>query len=425
MTAADENETSTDYSNETPYGWVVVFASFFIIATGLASNYLVVVGIKPMAAEFGWPRWIPSAAYSAIALGSGIGGVFVGMYADKRSIGGPLLIAAFSIGLGAILVSRVTDAFSMLFFCAVVIGFFGNGAAFSPLTANITRWFDRRRGLAVAIVTCGQSLAGAAWAPLFRFGIEEYGWRQTWLAYGAFAVCVLVPLSFLMWRKPPNVAPGTAPPVERHRIDSALPPLLLQIVLALAIIGCCVAMAMPIVQIVSYCSDLGFGLDNGAKMLSVLLGCSVASRLAFGWLSDRIGGLQTIAISSVLQASALVLFAFVDSMTGLYLVSGLFGLVFGGIVPAYALATRQLFPVAQAAGRIGVIFLAGYLGMAAGGFLGGFVFDQTGDYRIAFLVGVMFNLANLVFICLIFLSRRRPDREPSVGGRPVRVPSAA
>jgi MFS family permease len=191
---------------------------------------------------------------------------------------------------------------------------------------------------------------------------------------------------------PPPVAAGAKPPPERHAVESRFHPLLAQGLLCLAIIGCCVAMAMPLVHIAAYCSDLGFGLDRGAQMLSLLLACGFASRLLFGVISDRIGGLKTILVGAAMQASALALYTFVDSLTGLYLVSALFGLVFGGIVPSYALATRQLFPASQAAARIGVIFMAGYIGTGGGGFLGGVIFDLTLDYKLAFLTGVIFNL---------------------------------
>jgi len=183
--------------------------------------------------------------------------------------------------------------------------------------------------------------------------------------------------------------------------------MVVQGLLCFAIIGCCVAMAMPLVHIAAYCSDLGFGLDQGAQMLSVLLACGFVSRMVFGWISDKIGGLMTIFIGASLQALALTLFAFIDSLMGLYLVSALFGLVFGGIVPSYALATRQLFPARQAAARIGVIFMAGYIGMGGGGFLGGVIFDLTLDYKLAFLTGVVFNIVNLLCLSLLLISRQK------------------
>lgn len=397
-------------SVETPYGWVILAASLVVITAAVASNYLVVIGIKPMAEAMGWPRWVTSSAYSVMAIGSGIGGIFVGLWADKRGIGLPLVLAGCSMATGAILISQNDDPVLLVVICFVFLGVCGNGAVFSPLIANATRWFDRRRGIAVAIVMGGQNLAGALWSPTFEIGFQEIGWRQTWLIYGVLVGCVVVPVSFVLQRRAPQAAEGATPPAERHAIESRFSPLVVQGLLCFAIIGCCVAMAMPLVHIAAYCSDLGFGLDRGAQMLSLLLACGFVSRLVFGWISDRIGGLMTIFIGAGLQCLALAFYTFIDTLTGLYLVSALFGLVFGGIVPSYALATRQLFPARQAAARIGVIFMAGYIGMASGGFAGGVIYDVTLDYQLAFMTGVIFNLTNLICLSLLLLSRNKPQQ---------------
>ncbi len=394
-------------SIETPYGWVILVASLATITAAVASNYLVIIGIKPMAEAMDWPRWVTSSAYSVMAIGSGIGGIFVGLYADKRGIGGPLALAGVSMAVGGILISQNSDPVLLILICFVFLGLFGNGAVFSPLIANTTRWFDRRRGIAVAIVMGGQNLAGAIWSPAFEMGFQEIGWRQTWLIYGLLVGLVIVPVSLVLRRRPPQVAAGATPPPERHAIESRLSPLMVQGLLCFAIIGCCIAMAMPLVHIAAYCSDLGFGLDQGAQMLSLLLACGFVSRLVFGWVSDRIGGLMTIFVGAGMQCLALALYTVIDSLAGLYLVSALFGLVFGGIVPSYALASRQLFPASQAAARIGVIFMAGFIGMAGGGFLGGVIFDLTLDYKIAFITGVVFNVMNLLCLSLLLMSRNK------------------
>ncbi|HKK31836.1 MAG TPA: MFS transporter [Alphaproteobacteria bacterium] len=394
-------------SIETPYGWVILAASLAVITAAVATNYLIIVGIKPMAESMDWPRWVTSSAYSVVAIGSGIGGIFVGLWSDKRGIGWPLVMAGSSLAIGGILLSQVQDPFLMIICCFLFLGVCGNGAVFSPLIANATRWFDRRRGIAVAMVMGGQNLAGALWSPTFEWSFQEIGWRQTWLIYGLAVGLVIVPFSLILRRRPPQIAPGSAAPPERHAIESRFSPMVVQGLLCFAIIGCCVAMAMPLVHIAAYCSDLGFGLDQGAQMLSVLLACGFVSRMVFGWISDKIGGLMTIFIGASLQALALTLFAFIDSLMGLYLVSALFGLVFGGIVPSYALATRQLFPARQAAARIGVIFMAGYIGMGGGGFLGGVIFDLTLDYKLAFLTGVVFNIVNLLCLSLLLISRQK------------------
>lgn len=403
-------------SIETRFGWIVVVASLAFICVAFGPSYLLVVSLKPMSAEFGWPRWVPSLAYAFLLLGTGLGGIVMGLWADRAGLGKPILLGAVVTGAGVMAASLSDSIWYLLFICGPVIGFLGTSTSFAPLLTNTTRWFDRRRGIAVSVVASGQALAGATWPQLFNYGVETIGWRDTWLAYGLFAVTAMLPLTLILRRRPP--APLQAPTVAAPRIGrraAALHELPLAI-LSLAIIGCCVAMAMPMVHIVAYCTDLGFEAARGAEMLSLLLACSAISRIGFGWISDRIGGLQTIFVGAGMQALALALFALVDSLAGLYLVSALFGLVFGGIVPAYALAAKELYPDGEIGWRMGVIFFFGTVGMAAGGVLGGWIFDLTAYYPLAFVVGVSFNIVNL--LCLTWLIRYRvvailPRAEPA------------
>lgn len=387
-------------SVETPFGWVVVAASLVFITVSFGTSYIVTVSLKPIAAEFGWPRWVPSTAYAMLMLGGGTGGVVMGHWADRGGIWRPAALGSLMVGGGAIAASFAQSEVYLIAICGIVMGFLGNSAAFAPMMTNITRWFDRRRGLAISIVASGQALAGAVWPILFTHGLETVGWRTTWQIYGVAAICLMLPMVLALRRAPPREIVGgrwTVPEAGlRLRVDVS--PVFLLAGLSFAIVGCCVAMAMPMVHVVAYCTDLGFSAADGARMLTVLLLCSACSRLFFGFLSDRIGGLMTILIGSAMQAAALGLFALVDTLGGLYAVSGLFGLVFGGIVPAYALAVRELFPARQTGSRMGVVFLFGTVGMALGGFLGGWIFDLAGSYHLAFLVGVTFNVTNLMAI---------------------------
>ncbi len=386
-------------SIETPFGWVVVVASTLLVATAIGSTYLIIVSLKPIAAEFDWPRSIPSLAYSLVMLGAGIGGIVMGFWSDRHGMGGVSLLGAIMIGTGAILVSYTTHYWGLLVTCALILGFLGGGTVLSPLMTNATRWFDRRRGLAISLVASGQAIAGAVWPNIFQIGIEAAGWRETWFWFGVFAICAMLPLSLVVRRSPPTPILPTGGGLGGAIYDISSSPKLVLVLLGLAIIGCCVAMAMPAVHLVAMCSDLGFGAVNGARMLSFLLACSFASRLGFGWLSDRIGGLKTILIGSTLQVITLSTYIWVDGLFSLYVLSGAFGLAYGGIVPAYTLAVRELFPAREAGWRIGVIFLCGMSGMALGGWLGGWIFDLTGHYQYAFVTGVIFNLANLSIIC--------------------------
>jgi len=390
-------------SVETPYGWLVVWASLFMVSIGFGGTYLIVVGLKPIAAEFGWPREVPSLAYSLTMLGAGLGGVGMGWLADRWGIFWPALIGSVMIGLGILLSSRAESQFALFFAHGVVMGLLGNATLFSPLLTNATRWFDRRRGVAISVVASGQAVAGAVWPPVFSWAMEQYGWRDTMAFYSVFAVCMMVPVCFVFRRPPPGWAPAGSAAARAQIVHGptrvlGLPPNLVLAMLCLAIVGCCVAMAMPMVHVVAHCSDLGYAPARGAEMLSLLLAAAFFSRLFWGRLSDRIGGLNTILLGSSCQLLGLVAFSWVESLAGLYVVALAYGLGYGGIVPSYALAIRELFPAHEAGWRIGAIFLFGTAGMALGGWLGGAIYDLAAAYRWAFLVGIAFNLLNLALI---------------------------
>lgn len=416
-------------SIESAFGWWVAIASTLMITVAFGSTYLVVVGLKPIAAEFGWPRQIPSAGYSAALLGAGVGGILMGLWSDRRGMAGPAITGAIFVGLGLIAISLSNSVITFLGAHLLILGVLGNGAMFSPLLTNVTHWFDRRMGIAVAVVSGGQSLSGAIWPPIFRYAIEEYGWRETMFAYALVCFVTLIPLSLVMRRPSPRMLRGGAATDkaaraaqigQRQEMVLGLQPNTAFSLLCLAIVGCCVAMSMPMVHIVAYCSDLGFSAARGAEMLSILLFSAFLSRLAYGWLADRVGGLKTLLLGSALQLLGLACFMYVDTLEGLYLVSIFYGLGYGGIVPMYAIIIRQLFPDSQAGWRIGVIFLFGTGGMALGGYLGGLIFDLTATYRLAFLTGIGFNLVNLALVG--FMVRRHGKR----GGRDGRlIPAAA
>ncbi len=401
-------------SIETAYGWAVITASVLLMTVGTAGFYVTVVGLKLIATEFDWPRWVPSAAYSFALLGTGLGGIWMGKWTDRIGMMWPTIFGALAVVAGALLAARAGDRWTFLAAHAILIGFFGGGAMFSPLVANATRWFDRRRGIAVAAVVSGQGLAGAFFAPVFRWYIEAEGWRATFDAYAYLCLATLIPLAIVLRPRPPEAleteASTTASPASDGRV-LGLTSSRVAWTLNIAIIGCCVAMAMPMVHVVAHASDVGHSNTDAARMLSLLLGCGFVSRLGWGWLSDRIGGLRTLVTGSICQAVALSLFLFVDSLAGLYLISAFFGLAFAGIVPSYTLILRRHFPLAEIGGRVGVIYLYGTIGMALGGWLGGAIFDLAGSYFHAFIVGLAFNALNLVLVVPLFRRERRQTAE--------------
>jgi MFS family permease len=326
-----------------------------MMTVAMGAPYLVIVALKPIAAEFDWPRAVPSLCYAFALLGAGLGGLLMGRLADRVGMGTPALVGSLSIGIGAWLASRAEGAFMLYLAHGLFLGFFGNGAFVAPLLANVTKWFDRRRGVAVALVSSGQSLAGALWPPVLRYLTDSFGWRQAFFIYALAALVMLAPLSLLLRPLPP--IEDTAERVESwDRRALGWPAEMVLAMLCLAIIGCCVAMAMPMVHIVAHATDLGHPGARAAEMLSLLLACAFVSRILFGALADRIGGLWMLLVGSAGQAAVLASYAFVESFLGLYAISALFGLVFGGIVPAYAIIVRELFPASQAGWRIGPFF---------------------------------------------------------------------
>jgi MFS family permease len=341
---------------------------------------------------------VPSLAYALFLVGTGVGGIGMGWWADRRSVMRPALLGSAMIGAGCI-VASLGGAVELALGYGLLIGLLGNAATLAPMAAYVSRWFDRRCGTALALLASGQSIAGVLCPPLFRYTIDGFGWRATLAGYGAFVLATMLPLCLLLRRTPPQ--PLAAWDRLRPHADGAvlgLPGNLVLAVISAAIVCCCTAMSMPMGHLVAFCSDLGFAPARGAEMLGVLFAAALLSRLLWGPVADRLGGLMTILLGSACQALFLSCYLFIDGLVGLYLVSAAFGLGFGGIVPSYLLAVRQLYPAAEAGWRIAVVVLFGFAGMALGGWLGGFIYDRTADYHPAFAAALAFNLLNLLII---------------------------
>lgn len=291
----------------------------------------------------------------------------------------------------------------------VLMGLFGSACMFSPLLTYVSRWFERRRGSAVALISSGQAVAGTIWPPLLQFGLDEIGWRRTMMLFGLFLVLAVIALAVAFLRPPPDVpAPATATTRGVHRLDSVigLPPNLAMALLMLAIFCCCVPMAMPMQHVVAYCGDLGFASQYGAAMLSVLLGTAFLARQFWGWLCDRIGGLQTLVLSSMAQITALTGFLLTQDGVALFFVSSAFGFGLAGLVPAYVIVVREYYPLSEANWRIPTVLFGGTMGMAAGGWGAGLLFDRFSSYLPAFGTGVAFNMLNFLILMFLFTRSR-------------------
>ena len=385
--------------------WLRLAAALALSTLGGVGMWSVVVALPAIQAEFGVTRAAASFPYTLTMLGFGVGGIMMGRLSDRYGVRLPMVGATCALAIGYVAASLSSSVLMYAIVQGLLIGMLGSSATFGPLLADISHWFVRRRGLAVSIVASGNYLAGAVWPPLVQYLIETVGWRSAHLYIGAICLVTMLPLTYAMRRAPPHVGENSSTPAASRAPRSlGISPFALQTLLMIAGVACCVAMSMPQVHIVAYCADLGYGPAVGAQMLSIMLASGIVSRLASGWIADHIGGLRTLLLGSVLQGLALLLYIPFDGVTSLFVVSALFGLFQGGIVPSYAMIVREYFAPNQAGARVGLVVMATVFGMALGGWMSGAVFDLTGSYRAAFINGLLWNLLNVSIA--IWLLRR-------------------
>lgn len=389
--------------------WFRLLISVTLGTVGCAGMWIVVVILPTVQAEFGTDRADASLPFTLLTFGFAVGNVVGGRYVDRFGITLPAIAAAIALGAGFVAAAFSTSIWQFAIIHGVLIGT-GVSITFGPLIANISHWFDRRRGIAVAVTASGNYIAGTFWPTVTQSFIETEGWRATYMGIGIFCVATMIPLALLLRKASPtenrNGQTGavTADP-PRQMID--ISPSGFQMLLAVAGVACCVAMAMPQVHIVAYCADLGYGVARGAEMLSLMLGAGIISRLASGFLADYIGGVRTALLGSVLQCLALVFFLPFDGLMSLYILSFMFGLAQGGIIPCYAIIIREYLPAEEAGRRIGFVIMATILGMALGGWLSGWIFDLTGSYQTAFINGIAWNFLNIgIFVLILWRTHR-------------------
>ena len=389
-----------------PYPVVRLTAAVLLVTMGGAAMYAVIVALKPASFDFDVSRGLASVPYMMFMLTGGVGGVFMGRLADRFGVLVPVLIGCVGLPAGMAGAAYAEEFWQFCAALGVLSGLLGTSALFAPVAADISLWFTRRRGLAVAIVVTGTYFAGALWPPIVQASIDARGWRETFVIIAIVMAVVMLPLSALLYRRPAAlIAAQTAHAWIGAGRPLAMAPGTLQSLICVAGLGCCVAMAMPQVHIVAHISDLGYAAQRGAEMLSLMLGTGIVSRIASGFISDRIGGLCTLLLGSVLQALALVAFLGADTLTLLYVVSAVFGLSQGGIVPSYTIIIRTYFPAHEAGRRVGWAMLFTFAGMALGGWMAGALFDLTGSYTASFVNAIAFNILNAAIV--LYLTRRR------------------
>jgi len=388
---------------DSPAAWRRLLIALAIATVGSVGVWSVVIVLPTVQAEFGGTRGVASLAYTLAMIGFGLGGVVTGRLTDRVGIIPAMATGVLSLLLGYLAagISNTLWQFNMAHF---PIGF-GASATFAPLMAEASRWFVRRRGIAVGIAGSGFYLSGALWPPLINRGITHYGWQTTHIALGIFCGAAMTMLVLILRSSIGRTQHRIGGEV-RLSVDTNLSPNVLTVVLSIASFCCCMAMAIPQVHIVAYCGDLGYGVGRGAEMLSLMLAFGAVSRVGSGIIADRLGGLATLLIGSVAQASALTMYLFFDGLTPLYVVSALFGLFHGGIVSSYAIIVRETMPASEAAMRVGTVIMVSLLGMSAGGWVSGVIFDMTGSYDAAFLNGIGWNALNAAIVLLLLLRSR-------------------
>jgi MFS family permease len=396
---------------ESPYAWLRLSAAVLLGTIGSVGMWAGVVILPAVQADFGVGRADASLPYTLAMIGFGGGAVVIGRLVDRFGIVPPLAGAALLLGFGFI-ASAFAPSLIVFAVANLAIGI-GSSAAFAPLIADISHWFTRRRGIAVAVCASGNYIGGAVWPPVVQHLLEIAGWRPAQLAVGIVCVATMLPLTNVLQRRLSRLeTDDSAFSATSARASLGLHPYVLFPLLCLAGLSCCLAMSMPQVHIVAYCADLGYGAARGAEMLSLMLGFGVVSRIGSGFVADRIGGIATLLIGSIAQAAALLLYLLFDGLTPLYVISALFGLFQGGIVPMYAIIVREYFPPRQAGTLVGLVIMSTIAGMALGGWMSGAIFDATGSYWQAFASGFLWNLLNTAIV-LLLLSRRAARLQPA------------
>jgi MFS family permease len=404
-------------SIETRRSWLIAIAVLVLLSFACGAPLIVVVALKPIATTLGVPRAIPSLAAALVWFGTGSGGIAMGLFADRIGVRWIVLAGALMTGAGLVL-SGLGSTWSLLVGHGLLMGLLGSAALYPPLLVYVSRWFDKRRGTALALISSGQYISGVIWPSLFQIGIDRIGWQRTMMGFAVVVIVTVVPVAFWCLRLAPPSAGAAAvaaagPPPGTPVFG--LRPNIAMLLLAAAPFFCCIPMAMPTAHLVALCSDVGISPEHGALMLSMLLGLAFASRQFWGWVADNLGGLRTVLLSSAAQAGSILLYALVHNEVGLFAASAVYGLGFAGIIPAYVLAIRDLYPSKEASWRVPIMLLSGMTGMAVGSWIGGAMFDRFGHYDQAFALAFAANVINVVMIGALVLRQQQTRVRPAFG----------
>jgi MFS family permease len=401
---------------ETRASWLVALAAVAILSVAFGAPLIVVVALKPIAADLGAERAVPALASSLTFLGAGAGGIAMGWLSGRVGMRAVAILGALMVAGGLVLASGGM-AWQLLVGYGLFVGLLGNAALFPPMMAYVSRWFDRRRGSAIAFVASGQYVAGALWPVLFEMAVARWGWQATMRGFAVIVVLAVLPLAAMVLRPPPVPPPsaGTAREAAVGAPVLGMPPNLAMALMSAGIFMCCVPMAMPAAHLVAFCTDLGIAAQRGAMMLSVLLVAAFVARQAWGLVADRIGGLHAVLAGNLAQVIGMALFLATQDEAGLFLVAAIYGMGFSGIIPSWMLAVRQLFPAQEAAWRMPTVLFSGLTGMAFGAWFAGFLYDRFGNYAVAWQVGIAVNVMQVALVvALVWRDRRLGRADPAM-----------
>lgn len=393
---------------DSSYSWLRLLICMMLATVGSVGMWSIIVIMPKIQTEFGVDRAEASLPFTCIMIGFGVGNLLVGRLVDRFGIAMPLFFSGILLSGGFYVSTLTTSIWQFAIVQGLLIGL-GTSTLFGPLMSDISHWFRRRLGIAIAAAASGNYFAGFIWPLLLKDIVAAEGWREAYLLVAIILLIVITPLSLALRRRLPSTpvtGPVNSAPIPTTHKKSDISPRILQALLVIAGVACCVAMSMPQVHIVAYCADLGYGITRGAEMLSLMLAGGIISRLSSGMLADYIGGVRTLLLGSILQCLALFLYMPFDGLISLYIVSFVFGLSQGGIVPSYAIIVREYFPASQAGQRVGLIILATVLGMALGGWLSGLIYDLTRSYQAAFINGIAWNFVNILIMSTILYKTR-------------------
>jgi MFS family permease len=398
---------SESRSIETRTSWVVASVSLLLLGMSFGGPWITAVGLKAIAADTGGARQVPSLAVSLALFGAGAGGIVMGRVANSYGIRWTVIFGSVMIAIGLV-ISAGGAPWQLYVGHGVFMGLLGNAGLNAPLFVYVSRWFDRRRGSALALISSGGYLAGFVWPTMFERSIAYFGWRWTMIGFAILQVTTIVPLAVIFLRPPPELPTETVAHAAEGTKRTVLGwnANLVFAMLSFAAFLCCTTMSMPQQHLVAFCSDLGISATIGATMLSVLLGMGFFSRQGWGWLSDRMGGLLTAFFSSIMQCAAMSGFLFAQNTPALFAVATAFGIGFSALIPAYVLTIREYYPLSEAHWRVPSLLLLSGSGMATGGWLAGYLYDSYGYYTPAFATGVAFNVANIAILSMLLVRQR-------------------